>query len=255
MVGGVGRRRMGWTVEVQANEAMDRLTDINKHCLEEFRRHWDCLENNNHQLWQCRRVERPLNQCVFANLVCTPFRPFPHYPILPCGVRSGADKNVPIRNSKKPSPAHQRARSLSTYGADRSTLIRGEWISCLEGRRRVRRLSRNRERRGRVLWVDRLHSSACCVGAGRDGGAIEQGLCAMSGRAGEMIVHNTHEMARHIAGLYRTLRRRLMLEDLSPMAFAIAVAIVYLILVICAFALLTLSKPQDRKRPLFRIIA
>ncbi|KIV99055.1 uncharacterized protein PV09_09227 [Verruconis gallopava] len=48
--------------------AQSLLTDINKHCLEEFRRHWDCLENNNHQLWQCRAAERPLNQCVFANL-------------------------------------------------------------------------------------------------------------------------------------------------------------------------------------------
>lgn len=47
-----------------------RLDDINKHCLTEFRKHWECLENNNQQLWQCRRVERPLNKCVFDNLVC-----------------------------------------------------------------------------------------------------------------------------------------------------------------------------------------
>ncbi|KAF2427199.1 NADH dehydrogenase, alpha subcomplex, subunit 8 [Tothia fuscella] len=44
------------------------LTDINKHCLEEFRRHWECLENNNQQMWQCRRMEWPLNKCVFDNL-------------------------------------------------------------------------------------------------------------------------------------------------------------------------------------------
>ncbi|WPH01096.1 NADH-ubiquinone oxidoreductase 20.8 kDa subunit [Acrodontium crateriforme] len=44
------------------------LEDINKSCLEEFRKHWQCLENNNQQLWQCRRWERPLNNCVFEKL-------------------------------------------------------------------------------------------------------------------------------------------------------------------------------------------
>ncbi|KAI9655161.1 MAG: hypothetical protein M1821_005644 [Bathelium mastoideum] len=44
------------------------LEDINKHCLEEFRKHWQCLDNNNHQLWQCRRAERPLNKCVYDSL-------------------------------------------------------------------------------------------------------------------------------------------------------------------------------------------
>lgn len=47
-----------------------RLSDINKSCLEEFRRHWGCLEQNNQQLWQCRRPERILNACVFDKLVC-----------------------------------------------------------------------------------------------------------------------------------------------------------------------------------------
>ena len=46
-----------------------RLDDINKHCLTEFRKHWECLDNNNQQLWQCRKFERPLNKCVFDNLV------------------------------------------------------------------------------------------------------------------------------------------------------------------------------------------
>jgi len=46
-----------------------RLEDINKSCLEEFRKHWECLDNNNQQLWQCRKWERPLNSCVFEKLV------------------------------------------------------------------------------------------------------------------------------------------------------------------------------------------
>ncbi|KAA6410072.1 MAG: NADH alpha subunit 8 [Lasallia pustulata] len=44
------------------------LDDINKACLEEFRKHWNCLEHNNQQLWQCRRAERSLNTCVFDKL-------------------------------------------------------------------------------------------------------------------------------------------------------------------------------------------
>ncbi|KAI1765773.1 NADH dehydrogenase, alpha subcomplex, subunit 8 [Hypoxylon sp. FL1150] len=44
------------------------IDDINKSCLEEFRKHWQCLDNNNHQLWQCRKDEWKLNKCVFNNL-------------------------------------------------------------------------------------------------------------------------------------------------------------------------------------------
>lgn len=48
----------------------DRIEDINKHCLAEFRTHWQCLENHNQQLWNCRSEERRLNKCVFTSLVC-----------------------------------------------------------------------------------------------------------------------------------------------------------------------------------------
>lgn len=47
---------------------MNRLKDINTHCLQQFRAHWDCLENWNHQLYQCRIPERKLNKCVFDNI-------------------------------------------------------------------------------------------------------------------------------------------------------------------------------------------
>ncbi|KAF2462310.1 hypothetical protein BDY21DRAFT_383265 [Lineolata rhizophorae] len=48
--------------------AISVLDDINKHCLDEFRAHWKCLENNNQQMWKCRLVEHPLNKCVFDKL-------------------------------------------------------------------------------------------------------------------------------------------------------------------------------------------
>ncbi|KAL1955787.1 hypothetical protein VTO42DRAFT_8107 [Malbranchea cinnamomea] len=44
------------------------LKDINENCLEQFRAHWECLEQNNHQMWHCRRPENALNTCVFEKL-------------------------------------------------------------------------------------------------------------------------------------------------------------------------------------------
>ncbi|KAF1810104.1 NADH-ubiquinone oxidoreductase-like protein 20.8 kDa subunit [Eremomyces bilateralis CBS 781.70] len=44
------------------------IDDINKHCLQQFRAHWQCLEDNNQQMWNCRTAERPFNKCVFDNL-------------------------------------------------------------------------------------------------------------------------------------------------------------------------------------------
>ncbi|KAL4956741.1 hypothetical protein BDW69DRAFT_181305 [Aspergillus filifer] len=44
------------------------LKDINTHCLQVFNAHWECLENNNHRLWECRKFEMDLNKCVFDKL-------------------------------------------------------------------------------------------------------------------------------------------------------------------------------------------
>ncbi|KAI5852252.1 hypothetical protein BZA05DRAFT_397331 [Tricharina praecox] len=44
------------------------IADINKHCLSEFRTHWQCLQNNNMELWHCRNQEKPFNACVFEKL-------------------------------------------------------------------------------------------------------------------------------------------------------------------------------------------
>jgi hypothetical protein len=46
-----------------------RIKDINENCLAEFRTHWQCLENHNQQLWNCRSEERRMNKCVFEKLV------------------------------------------------------------------------------------------------------------------------------------------------------------------------------------------
>ncbi|KAB8076870.1 hypothetical protein BDV29DRAFT_189112 [Aspergillus leporis] len=44
------------------------IKDINTHCLKQFTAHWECLENNNHHLWECRKPEMELNKCVFDKL-------------------------------------------------------------------------------------------------------------------------------------------------------------------------------------------
>ncbi|KAG5942578.1 hypothetical protein E4U60_007192 [Claviceps pazoutovae] len=48
--------------------AQSVLKDIDTHCLAEFSKHWDCLENRNHQMWQCRPAEWKLNKCVYEKL-------------------------------------------------------------------------------------------------------------------------------------------------------------------------------------------
>ncbi|KAK0725815.1 hypothetical protein B0H67DRAFT_571629 [Lasiosphaeris hirsuta] len=44
------------------------IKDLNTSCLEQFRAHWECLDDNNHQLWQCRPAEWNLNKCAFEKL-------------------------------------------------------------------------------------------------------------------------------------------------------------------------------------------
>ncbi|KAI5305823.1 hypothetical protein KEM55_008831, partial [Ascosphaera atra] len=44
------------------------IKDINENCLTQFKNHWECLENNNQNLWECRRAEKELNGCVFEKL-------------------------------------------------------------------------------------------------------------------------------------------------------------------------------------------
>lgn len=51
------------------------IKDINDNCLDVFRTHWQCLDNHNQQLWNCRSEERRLNTCVFDKLVCLNYYP------------------------------------------------------------------------------------------------------------------------------------------------------------------------------------
>ncbi|KAJ7639542.1 NADH dehydrogenase alpha subcomplex subunit 8 [Roridomyces roridus] len=48
--------------------ATDLITKMRENCLEQFESHWACLEQNNHQYYRCRTVERPLNTCMFEKL-------------------------------------------------------------------------------------------------------------------------------------------------------------------------------------------
>ncbi|KAG7663289.1 NdufA8 [[Candida] subhashii] len=48
--------------------AISVLRDINKHCFDEFKLHYDCLEQNNQYFGRCRASEGVLSKCVFDNL-------------------------------------------------------------------------------------------------------------------------------------------------------------------------------------------
>jgi NADH dehydrogenase (ubiquinone) 1 alpha subcomplex subunit 8 len=78
------------------------LSDIDKHCLEEFRKHWSCLDNNNQQLWQCRRYERPLNKCVFG------------FPFLTSVAVQKLEKTIPGTPANE-LPVHERKRQTYAH--------------------------------------------------------------------------------------------------------------------------------------------
>ena len=80
-----------------------RIQDLNTHCLDEFRKHWQCLDNENHQLWQCRPEEWKLNKCVFDKLglvKTVPDQPKNSVPVHLRAMQHYARK--PIWSSEKP---------------------------------------------------------------------------------------------------------------------------------------------------------
>ncbi|EJU06551.1 hypothetical protein DACRYDRAFT_19658 [Dacryopinax primogenitus] len=48
--------------------AQEVLTNLRAACAAEFETHWQCLEQNNHYYYKCRREERPLNTCAFTKI-------------------------------------------------------------------------------------------------------------------------------------------------------------------------------------------
>lgn len=61
-----------WELGVRLLLTRHSIKDINTHCLDEFKAHADCLENNNHYQFECRKPEMSLNKCVFDKLVQIP---------------------------------------------------------------------------------------------------------------------------------------------------------------------------------------
>jgi hypothetical protein len=49
-----------------SNHSIRKLSDA---CGKEWDAHWQCLENRNQEFYPCRKIEKPLNQCVFQKMV------------------------------------------------------------------------------------------------------------------------------------------------------------------------------------------
>ena len=102
-----------------ADRGCHRLEDINRSCLDQFRTHWQCLENNNQQLWQCRGEEWKLSACVFDKLVCSVFLPRAalHHPVHlhPCRILSCCPIELlnPSLILTPPSPPHRNSKRKS----------------------------------------------------------------------------------------------------------------------------------------------
>lgn len=166
----------------------DRLQDINTHCLNEFRRHWLCLENGNQQLWQCRPEEWRLNKCVYENLVSQPrsSRPSALKPVSPQEddlfpqIQSASHSTLttqltPHRNSKRLSPTSPRPRPPSTSAPARSSPTSPS-LARRSPSWRPRRTPRRASHRGMPRVPRRLENRRLicyCVirgGSGRDEG-------------------------------------------------------------------------------------
>lgn len=50
--------------------ATETLSFIGTDCGREFKLHWNCLENKNHEFANCRPAEQHLNKCIFDKMVC-----------------------------------------------------------------------------------------------------------------------------------------------------------------------------------------
>ena len=48
--------------------AMDFFTKMKESCLAEFKAHYECLDRQNMSYGDCRRTQKPYNECVFQNL-------------------------------------------------------------------------------------------------------------------------------------------------------------------------------------------
>lgn len=146
----------------------NRIDDLNKHCLEQFRNHWKCLDNHNHQLWQCRPFEWKLNKCAYDNLVCsTLHRICPGPPaVRPRQSRRETDQGPRARNSRRRSPTSPPTSRLSSCGRSRFWLIESSAPLRASPSWRARATPRrSNERLGWTLWSEGMSGDTCvhCV--------------------------------------------------------------------------------------------
>lgn len=116
----------------QLTDSRNSIKDINTHCLDQFKAHADCLENNNHYLFECRKAEVSLNSCIFDKLVCAPSDCRSLYDMQPRLLgntriahaqlfKTNSSLFVPHRASRRLFPVLPRTRSPSTCAPNRST--------------------------------------------------------------------------------------------------------------------------------------
>lgn len=78
--------------------AVSVLKDLNTHCFDEFKLHYECLEQENHRMGGCRASEKVFNKCVFDKLKLEKKIPGPqeqiHLKENPIYTGTGQDKAV-----------------------------------------------------------------------------------------------------------------------------------------------------------------
>jgi len=141
----LGPSTLHWTNQMYmlTDRNTSRIDDINKSCLEQFRAHWQCLDNNNHQLWQCRPAEWKLNKCVFENTVRHPSFHLARLWFLTHSVGSRENRSRPAQEQYSSAPEDRTDLRQQIYQPPReaihpreggSSVVRGRnWASELIG--------------------------------------------------------------------------------------------------------------------------
>lgn len=104
----------------QSGNSLSRLDDIHNNCLSAFRDHWQCLEQNNHQMYHCRFPEQIFNHCMFEKLVKSSPSLVPHRPGKAPEPWPPSPQNPPHVNTANTNIEHNRV-SKKKFPAPRPT--------------------------------------------------------------------------------------------------------------------------------------
>ncbi|KAJ3095808.1 hypothetical protein HK100_005726, partial [Physocladia obscura] len=62
-----GRRVTRCALDLKIDIILNRINKLKANCDEEWKKHWECLDVKNHNLWQCRNQEKAFNDWYYKD--------------------------------------------------------------------------------------------------------------------------------------------------------------------------------------------